>query len=61
MTWIAPGAGKINNIILPLVLFPLIWAGLFFYACLEIKLVRAYSVMAMLVAIQLGLLAAHLL
>jgi 4-amino-4-deoxy-L-arabinose transferase-like glycosyltransferase len=30
--WFPPGIGMINNIIMPLVLFPLLWAVCFFYA-----------------------------
>ena len=33
-TWLPPGEAGVNNLVLPLVLFPLIWAVLFFHACL---------------------------
>lgn len=40
-TWLPPGAAQVNNLIVPLVLFPLIWALLFFPACLDPNLRRA--------------------
>ena len=36
--WFPAGAGKINNIIMPLVLFPLLWALCFFYAYMSRQL-----------------------
>ncbi|GAB2680667.1 hypothetical protein [Aliiglaciecola aliphaticivorans] len=39
--WFPPGVGKVNNIMLPLVLFPLIWAFLFFYTYLTTDLRKA--------------------
>jgi hypothetical protein len=38
--WIPGGAAGIDNVVLPLVLAPLLWAALFFYACLDPKLSR---------------------
>lgn len=40
-TWLPEGPGQVDNLILPLVLFPLIWAVMFFHACLTRDLKRA--------------------
>lgn len=39
--WFPQGAAGIDQLILPLILFPAIWAVAFFYACLAENLVRA--------------------
>lgn len=46
--WYPPGAGNINNVIMPLVLFPLVWSIVFFYTYLTDNLKRAWIVMAAL-------------
>lgn len=38
--WLPGGSAGIDNLVLPLVLVPLIWAGLFFHACLDRRLGR---------------------
>lgn len=43
--WIPAGAARLNNIALPVILFPLIWAAVFFYAVLDDKLPRVAAVM----------------
>jgi hypothetical protein len=50
--WLPGGAAGIDNLVLPLILVPLIWAALFFHACLDRKLGRV-------VAVALGLLIIH--
>ena len=60
-TWLPPGAGKVDNIAFPLVLFPLIWAVLFFHASLTRCLWRAVAVSVSLTAVCAALLAVHLL
>lgn len=42
--WVPRGAARIDNIVLPIVLFPAIWAALFFYTCLDRRLARAWWV-----------------
>jgi hypothetical protein len=42
--WIPGGAAGINHLALPLVMFPAIWAGLFFHACLDRSLARVWAV-----------------
>ena len=55
--WLPGGAAGIDNLVLPLVLAPLIWAVLFFHACLDRKLVRVVLVAAGLLAVHGGLIA----
>ncbi len=46
--WFPVGAADINNIVIPLVLFPALWAGIFFFAYLEPRLMRVCFVYALL-------------
>ena len=39
-TWFPKGAAEVDNLILPMISFPLIWSVLFFYAYLERSLKR---------------------
>lgn len=55
--WLPRGTAGIDNLVLPLVLFPLIWAGLFFHACLDAKLSRVAVVALGLFALHAGLVA----
>lgn len=32
--WLPAGPGRIDNLVFPVIAFPLIWAIMFFYACL---------------------------
>lgn len=50
--WLPGGAAGIDNLVLPLVLVPLVWAALFFHACLDRKLGRV-------ILVSLGLLVLH--
>ena len=43
--WFPEGAAGIDHLILPLILFPAIWAVAFFYACLAENLSRAGGVL----------------
>ncbi len=43
--WVPAGAGDVNHIVFPILLFPGIWALAFFYACLDESLPRATTVM----------------
>jgi hypothetical protein len=58
--WLPEGAAKVNNLVLPVVLFPLLWTAAFLYACLDKKLTRAYAVMGALSAANAALIAWHL-
>ncbi|SNS35328.1 hypothetical protein SAMN06295912_10521 [Sphingomonas laterariae] len=55
--WLPRGAAQIDNLVLPLVLVPLIWAALFFHACLDRRLGRVAIVAIGLLLIHGGLVA----
>jgi len=55
--WLPSGTAGIDNLVLPLVLLPIIWAGLFFHACLDRKLARVAIVAIGLLAVHGGLVA----
>ncbi|MCX7069716.1 MAG: hypothetical protein NTW01_01805 [Gammaproteobacteria bacterium] len=59
--WLPEGPAKIDNMVLPIVLFPVIWAALFFYLMLDHRLGRAWLVALLLVAGHAGMIARHLL
>lgn len=59
--WLPGGAAGVDNLVLPLVLMPLIWAALFFHACLDRKLARVAIVALGLFLIHGGLVAHKLL
>lgn len=42
--WLPPGAAGINQLMLPMILFPVTWASLFLHACLDRLLSRALAV-----------------
>lgn len=54
--WLPVGEAQVNNLVLPVILFPLIWTALFLYACLDRSLKRAYIVMLALGAVNVILL-----
>lgn len=58
--WLPEGAAQIDNIVVPIVLFPAIWAALFFYACLDRRLGRAWGVIGGLSVAHIALLAVHM-
>jgi hypothetical protein len=43
--WLPAGAAGVDDIVLPIVLTPLLWAVPFFYACLEPNLTRCAAVL----------------
>lgn len=53
--WLPEGNAGINHIMIPLVLFPLIWGCVFFYVVLEAQLKRLYWVMLLLFLVHGGL------
>lgn len=55
--WVPRGAAQIDNIVLPIVLFPAIWALLFFYTCLDRRLLRAWALTLALLALNALLIA----
>lgn len=58
--WVPKGPAQIDNIVLPIVLFPAVWAGVFFYSCLDRRLVRAYAMVTLLGVAHGAAIAAHL-
>lgn len=59
--WVPAGSGDVDNLVLPLVLLPLIWAALFFHACLDVSLKRVALVALALVAVHGAVLGWHFL
>ena len=57
--WLPSGAAQIDNLVLPIVLFPLIWTALFLYALLAERLGRAYIVVTVLCVVHAALIATH--
>ncbi len=55
--WLPTGAAGIDNIAIPIVLTPLLWALPFFYACLVENLSRAAAVLAAAILAQAALVA----
>ncbi|MDB5970196.1 MAG: hypothetical protein JWQ90_2646 [Hydrocarboniphaga sp.] len=58
--WLPEGAEHIDNLVLPIVLFPAIWALVFFYACLDRRIGRAYWVVLIAALVNAALIARHL-
>jgi hypothetical protein len=58
--WLPEGEAHVNNLVLPVVLFPLLWTAFFLYACLDKKLGRAYGVIGAFVLLHVALVATHL-
>ncbi|CAN5197889.1 hypothetical protein BH10PSE12_BH10PSE12_36410 [soil metagenome] len=59
--WLPRGAADIDNLVLPLILVPLIWAALFFHACLDRRIGRVVIIATGLFAVHAGLIAAKFL
>jgi len=55
--WLPGGAAGIDNLIMPLVFAPLIWAALFFHACLDRSLVRVAVIAGLLFLVHGALIA----
>jgi hypothetical protein len=56
--WLPAGAGGIDNMVVPLIVAPLIWAGLFFHAWLDPRLWRV-ALVALLLTVASGALIAR--
>ena len=57
--WLPAGAALVDNLILPLVAYPLIWAFFFFWACLDGNLGRAALVSFAVTGLHAALLLHH--
>lgn len=53
--WVPEGAGRVDNLVFPVLGFPLIWATIFFYACLAEKPLIAAGVLACVIAVQVAI------
>ncbi len=60
-TWLPPGVAGVDNLILPLVMYPLVWAAFFFSACLDSNLRRAATVSFAITGLHVALLVRHFL
>ncbi len=49
--WYPPGPGKVDNLVLPVLLFPLIWVILFVHACMDRRLLRVSLILLALFVI----------
>ena len=58
--WLPPGAGGVNHIVLPILLYPAIWTGFFFYACFERRIWRGYAVVVGLIVVHAVAVALHM-
>jgi hypothetical protein len=57
--YIPAGRGGVDNLVIPLLLLPIIWALLFFHAVLDSNLARVALVGALVAGVNLTLLAAR--
>jgi hypothetical protein len=58
--WVPAGSAQVDNLVFPIVLFPLLWTALFLYSCLDRNLGRAYAIIGALSAANGALLVFHL-
>lgn len=58
--WLPKGPAQIDNLVLPVVLFPIIWAPLFFYTLLDRRLGRAWLVTGVVFIAHAGWIAQHI-
>jgi hypothetical protein len=58
--YLPAGPARIDNVAIPLVLFPAIWALLFFYSYLDNRLTRAYTVVLLVLGANLALVLLHI-
>lgn len=58
--YLPPGAGNVDNLILPLVLLPAVWSVLFFHAILDRSLARVAVVTGSLAALNIGFIAVQM-
>ncbi len=59
--WLPGGKAGIDNLVLPIGLFPLIWTLLFLYSLIDPRLGRAYAVVGGLLLLHGAMIALHLL
>jgi hypothetical protein len=49
--WLPGGAAGIDNLIIPLLLFPALWAGYFLYSLMEARPLRGFVVIIALISL----------
>lgn len=49
--WFPPGPGKVDNLVIPVLIFPLIWVMLFIHACMDTRLLRVTMLSACLLVV----------
>jgi hypothetical protein len=49
--WWPPGDGGVDDIVMPILLYPAVWTALFFYACFERRIGRGYAIVGGLTAL----------
>lgn len=54
------GAAGVDNLVFPILLFPLLWSCLFLYTLLDVRLARAYLVIVALCVIHALVLIRHM-
>jgi hypothetical protein len=59
--WVPEGPGRVDNLVFPVIGFPLIWAVNFFYACLADDPLKAARVLGIVIALQLAIIVLSLL
>jgi len=57
--WFPGGAADLNNVVLPMIAFPLIWAVIFFYAYLDRNMKRVALVFCCIALVHAALLITH--
>lgn len=57
--WLPKGTAQIDNLVMPIVLFPAIWAALFFYAYLDRSLARGWAVIGGLSLLHASIIAVY--
>lgn len=57
--WLPEGTAGLDHLVLPVVFFPVLWAGWFLYACLDPRLLRLSAVVIGATLLQLGLILFH--
>jgi hypothetical protein len=59
--WFPEGEGKVDNLVIPVIAFPLIWSICFLYACLSDNVTRVAGVLAAIFGLQVALIGLGLL
>lgn len=58
--WVPAGSGRVDNLVFPVLGFPLIWSVFFFYACLADRPSFAAGILSAVIALQAAIIAISL-